>query len=35
MRPNKNKKVKRLTMVNANARYARMWLKVIEEVGSS
>ena len=34
MQPNKNK-VKRLTMVNSNARYAGMSLKVIEEVGCS
>ena len=35
MRPNKNKEVKGLTMVNANAKYVKMWLKVMEEVGCS
>ena len=35
MRPNKNKKVKRFTMANSNARYAGMSLKVIEKVGCS
>ena len=35
MRPNKNKKVKRSTMVDGNARYVKLSLKVIEDVGCS
>ena len=35
MRPNNNKKVNKFTKVHANARYVRMSLKVIEEVGCS
>ena len=35
MRPNNNNKVNRFTKVHANARYVRMSLKVIEEVGCS